>query len=410
MRHASPPPAPLTPLWAVLLFTFLNSAGSAIVYSGLFFIAKSQYGFDDVQRFALGLLYGIVYIPAAFYVGPTLRRLQASGISPRALLVALMLGMGAVCALPWLAQQFGSPGSWPLWVAVAVYSPLSGMLWANVESYLAGGRSGAVLRSATGKFNITWSSSIVITLVLIGPAVEKQSLLVLLLLSAVHAACAVQLLLTFRPRPGDHAHEDHSGAPPIYARLLTVCRLLLPTSFMLLSVISPILPTTLTALRVPEQWRLPLAAVWPATRVAAFFLMERWHGWHGRWWPIALGGGILLVSFATIVMAPQFSPALALPALIAGLLGFGIGMGVIYCAALYYAMEVSHSGVDAGGMHEAAIGTGYAVGPLLGLLAAGLASSGTIPPASRDVTMIVLASALAGVVVLFAVLRARGRA
>ncbi|MBY0263424.1 MAG: hypothetical protein K2Q20_13845, partial [Phycisphaerales bacterium] len=232
-RQGSLPPAPLTPLWAVLLFTFLNSAGSAIVYSGLFFIAKSQYGFDDVQRFALGLLYGVVYIPAAFYVGPTLRRLQSAGVSPRALLVALMLGMGAVCSLPWLAQQFGSSGSWPLWIAVAVYSPLSGMLWANVESYLAGGRSGAVLRSATGKFNITWSSSIVITLVLIGPAVEKQSLLVLLLLSAVHAACAVQLLLTFRPRPGDHAHEDHSNAPPIYARLLTVCRLLLPTSFML---------------------------------------------------------------------------------------------------------------------------------------------------------------------------------
>ncbi|MBY0262079.1 MAG: hypothetical protein K2Q20_07025, partial [Phycisphaerales bacterium] len=129
----------------------------------------------------------------------------------------------------------------------------------------------------------------------------------------------------------------------------------------------------------------------------------------GRWWPIALGGGILLVSFATIVMAPQFSTTLALPALIAGLLGFGIGMGVIYCAALYYVMEVSHSGVDAGGMHEAAIGTGYAVGPLLGLLAAGLANSGTIPPAARDITMIVLASALAGVVVLFALLRARRR-
>jgi len=403
------PARQITPLWAVLLFTFLNSAGSAIVYSGLFFIAKSQYGFDDFQRFGLGLLYGVVYIPAAFYVGPALRRLQRSGVSPRSLLVGLMLGMGAVCALPWLADRAGLPGAWPLWVAVAVYSPLSGMLWANVESYLAGGRSGAGLRSATGKFNITWSSSIVVTLVLMGPAVEGHSLLVLLFLSFLHAGCAGLLLLSFRPSPGQHAHEDHSAAPPIYARLLTVCRLLLPTSFMLMSVISPILPTTLASLKIPEGWKLPVAAVWPAARVAAFFLMERWHGWHGRWWPIAAGGGVLVLSFAGVVLAPQLPAGLALPTLIASLLAFGVGMGVIYCAALYYAMEVSDSGVDAGGMHEAAIGTGYAVGPMLGLLAAGLASAGTIPSGSRDITMIALAFLLAGLVVLVAVFRARRR-
>lgn len=405
-RQGSLTPAPLTPLWAVLLFTFLNSAGSAIVYSGLFFIAKSQYGFDDVQRFALGLLYGVVYIPAAFYVGPILRRLQRAGISPRTLLVALMLGMGAVCTLPFIAQASGVSSSWPLWLTVAIYSPLSGALWANVESFLAGGRSGRILRAATGRFNITWSSSIVITMVLIAPAVEKHSLSVLLALAGVHAACAVLLLASFRPSPGEHTHEDHSAAPPIYARLLSASRLLLPTSFMLMAIVSPILPTTLATLKIPTEWHVAIAAVWPAARLAVFFMMERFHAWHGRWWPILAASALLLASFAGIVLAPAL-PAAAFAVLLLSLIAFGIGMGVIYCAALYYAMEVSDSGVDAGGMHEAAIGTGYAVGPLLGLVAAGLASSGTIPPASRDITMILLASTLALGVVLVAVLRAR---
>jgi uncharacterized membrane protein YeaQ/YmgE (transglycosylase-associated protein family) len=50
-------------------------------------------------------------------------------------------------------------------------------------------------------------------------------------------------------------------------------------------------------------------------------------------------------------------------------------MSSLYVGAIYYAMEVSHSEVDAGGTHEALIGVGYAGGPLCGLLATGIAAS-----------------------------------
>jgi MFS family permease len=390
----------------VLLFTFLNSCGSAILNAGIFFIARNQYGFDDTQRFLLGLLYGVIYIPAAFYVGPLLRRLARRGVGPRSLLIALMAGMGLICLLPAIASALGVRGSWPLWVLVAVYSPLSGALWANVESYLAGGRSGHTLRAATGKFNITWSTSIVVTLLLVSPAVEKHSLLVLGAMSIVHALCIAVLLLGFRPSPGEHAHEDHSAAPEIYARLLAVCRLLLPMSFLLMSVVAPVLPTIVAGLGIAEAWGLTIAAVWPAARVTVFFLMERWHGWHGRWWPIAASGALLLACFAGIVL----SPSLGLTALLLALVGFGIGMGVIYCAALYYAMEVSDSGVDAGGTHEAMIGLGYTLGPICGLIPAGLVAAGTIPGPARDGWMIGLAGALAAVVALAALAKGRRHA
>jgi hypothetical protein len=50
-------------------------------------------------------------------------------------------------------------------------------------------------------------------------------------------------------------------------------------------------------------------------------------------------------------------------------------MGVVYYAALYYAMSVGRAEVDAGGTHEALIGVGYTIGPLasLGGLRAGAA-------------------------------------
>ena len=55
--------------------------------------------------------------------------------------------------------------------------------------------------------------------------------------------------------------------------------------------------------------------------------------------------------------------------LIFGLVLFGAGTGITYYAALYYAMAVGQAKVDAGGTHEAFIGGGYIVGPIVGLIA-----------------------------------------
>jgi hypothetical protein len=41
----------------------------------------------------------------------------------------------------------------------------------------------------------------------------------------------------------------------------------------------------------------------------------------------------------------------------------------VYTGAIYYAMEVHKSDVDAGGTHETLVGLGYSVGPACGLLA-----------------------------------------
>ncbi len=73
-------------------------------------------------------------------------------------------------------------------------------------------------------------------------------------------------------------------------------------------------------------------------------------------------GGFALVVTAT-----------SLPLMLAGLGILGVGVGVIYYAALYYAMSVGRAAIDAGGTHEGLIGAGYACGPLAGLLGGVLA-------------------------------------
>ena len=46
---------------------------------------------------------------------------------------------------------------------------------------------------------------------------------------------------------------------------------------------------------------------------------------------------------------------------------FGTGHARIYLGSLYDAMEVGKAQVDAGGTHEALIGLGYMLGPVLGI-------------------------------------------
>ncbi len=63
--------------------------------------------------------------------------------------------------------------------------------------------------------------------------------------------------------------------------------------------------------------------------------------------------------------------------LIIGLVAFGSGMGVTYYVALYYAMAVGKAEIAAGGKHEAFIGGGYMVGPVVGLASLQLSTGET---------------------------------
>ncbi|MBX3385449.1 MAG: hypothetical protein KF768_02655 [Phycisphaeraceae bacterium] len=388
-----------TPLTAVLAFTFLNSLGSAVLTNGLFFLARERFGFaTDKSLFALGVIWGVMYIPGALAVGPILRRLPRTGplSTHRAFLGWLMLALGLCTILAAVSAHYSGPGrgSWIVWLMVMIYSPLSGMLWPIVESYVSGGRSGQRMRAAIGRFNITWSSSLVVSTVVMAPFIRQAPLGVLAVLGLVHLACIVSLRF-FRPRPGIHG-EDHEPHPPVYIGLLSFCRVALPLAFMFVAALAPYLPRASVNLKVAPEWGVALATVWLSARVCSFITLERWDGWHGRWWLPLFGLVALLAGFGALVLSPvAMPPKAALPSFIVGLAVFGIGVGVIYSAALYYAMSVGSAEVDAGGMHETLIGVGYTAGPLCGLIAVVLNQRGWMTGLSAESLMLLLTSVLA---------------
>lgn len=358
-------PSSVPRLGPTLAIVFLASISTGAVNNGVFFIAQEAHGFGRGLNLLLGLVVGAVYIPAALAVGPGLRALAARSarITTRRVLAGMMVVMAGLCAIPVAAG-----GAWGVWLFVALYVPLMGALWPIVESYLSGGRRGERLRRATGWFNLLWASAVAVAAWGMAPLLQlDRPLGVFVGLGLIHLMCLVPVA-RLSPEAPRHIDEPHEPHPPAYVGLLATFRWLLVLSYVLLATLNPILPWRLDQTGLEIGWQTPLVSAWMVSRVAMFVLLQRWGGWHGRWRTPIWSSGLMLAGFLLVLFAGGRS------GIIAGLLMFGGGIGAIYAAALYYAMEVGGAEVDAGGTHEAMIGAGYTLGPVIGLIAVFLTS------------------------------------
>lgn len=393
MRAGPPPPSLPTlsrtdPAYlATLVLTALNSIATGVVTSGIFFLTRQGYGFSELQNYLLAAVIGITYVLGAAGAGPLVRWLRAH-LSTRTLVLGLLVAMAGLCALPAWA------GPWVVWVLVALYSPLAGTLWPIVESYVSGGRAGEVLRKGIGTWNVVWSASLVVAYLAIAPFCEAYPAATLLVLGGVQLVSTAALVwLPREPLAHGPAHVPEPAAPSAGSgedvHLLAAFRFLLPTSYMVLTVLGPFLPSAMERLGIARELQTVVATAWLLPRALAFAGLAGWHEWHGRWWFPAVGGTLLVGGFALAMGASWLATGPAgVVLLVLGLIGFGLGMAAIYKGALYYVMEVGQSEVGAGGSHETLIGLGYSVGPLLGLGAAAAVQRGWL--AAEDLELGVL--------------------
>ncbi len=371
-KHSDDQTTP-TPLWAVLVLTFLGSLGTGAVTNGFSFIASQGLGYGRKMNLLLALVLGGTYIIGALLAGKLVARFAIrNGIfTPRGLLAIALILIALICQLPLLAQRFAPDQTQAaLWLFIIIFSPVTGLFWPIIESYLSGGRSGKQLRSAIGRFNITWSIALVMAFWLMAPLLEHNPFLIIAILGILQLLMVV-LLYWFPSHPPKHLPEHHEPHPEIYVPLLTMFRVMLIASYIVISALSPLLPIVEDKLGVDVIWKTPLASAWLTSRVLLFFFFERWHGWHGKWWTPWTGMGLLLLGFSACMFSPMAQSA-GLVILTVGLLFMGVGVAITYYGALYYAMAVGNSEVDASGKHEAVIGLGYTLGPLCGIISLGL--------------------------------------
>ncbi len=368
-------------LLLVLSITFLGSMGTAVVTSGIAFITDQGLGYSGTQNLVFALVLGGVYIPAALISGPMVRWGQNKWkwLSTKRVLIGIMLLLTIVAQGPTVANQINPDlTEWAVWIMGMSYMAATGIQWPIIEAYLSGGRQGNTLRKAIGKFNIIWSSAMVLAYWMMAPMIESMPFVILSLLGGLHIVI-VGIVSKLPPEPAKHYEEDHEPHPPVYVPLLMVFRMMLIASYIILSVMIPLMPSIEDRLGLDEFWWTPIASTWLVVRVVFFVIFERWHGWHGHWWTPWLGMGGMILGFAAAMMSPMIGgaePGLAsgtvntigVLVLVGGLSLAGIGIAATYYGALYYAMAVGGSDIDSGGKHEALIGAGYTIGPLCGLV------------------------------------------
>jgi len=345
-----------TSLTASLVLTAFASTGTSVVWNGLPFIAKRDYAFTETENLALYLLISLVYVVGAMTSGIGTRLLRAY-CSTRTIIGVLLVIQTVIFSLPLFFSS-----AWIIWCAGGVAGACSAWLWPTVESYLVAGRHGKDMRRSIGWWNLVWMTSVAGVMIAMAPMMDKHASMVIVCLGAMNIF-AVGVLPWYGKNPIEHDEEiAKEHVPETYRGLLKGARVLLPLSYAINGILAPLLPYVLSGLGVAIFWQTPLASVWMISRVVMTALLWHFATWHGRWSVLWIAIATMAIGFIGILSATELSM------LIIGLVLFGAGMGITYYAALYYAMAVGQAKVDAGGTHEAFIGGGYMVGPIVGLI------------------------------------------
>ncbi len=350
----------MTPRALLLLIVFIESFATIQVERGIYFFSSERLGFSEPMNLALALAFGLLYVGGALVS----HRLSARFGEKR---VALAAVGGQLLAHALLAL---APVPWAVLVGNTLVGLFNGLKWPVLESYVAAGHTPTTAARAVGRFNLAWASAVPLSLLAAGPAIDYAPSALFVLAGSLNVLTLL-LLLPLPARcthlPDEHPERPRDAVLRLYRGLLASSRWMLLCSYSMAFIVAPLVPAVFASLGVDVEWATGLSGLLDVMRVLAFAVLGAWAGWHRRRSPIVAATLALPLGFALILFGAS------VPLVLLGEVLFGLSMGMIYYAALYYAMVVKNAAVEAGGAHEGLIGGGFALGPLLGLLAAALA-------------------------------------
>jgi len=343
----------------LLLVAFLESFMTILVERGVYFFAKHRLGFTDTMNLWLALAFGVAYVVGSLLSHPLSKR-----ISEKALLSGAIAAQVVVAAALALRAETVS-----LFLLQASMAFIFGLKWPVIESYVCARQTPRQVARSLGVFNFCWSSAVPLSLAAAGPLIDWRA--DALFIAAGACSVASFMLALPLPRRLEHIPHDHPERPsaadiPRYRSLLVASRSQMLASYSLLWILAALMPGVFERLSLPLSAATSLAAVLELARVAAFVALRHYKGWHNRAAPLAAAMIALPAGFFMVLFGPTLAVVLA------GEVLFGLAAGMIYYAALYYAMVVMNASVEAGGGHEALIGGGFALGPACALVGMGL--------------------------------------
>lgn len=373
----------------LFVFEALGSLACGFYGNYVFFLFRDRHGFGNLGNLGVAALMGLVIALASWQGGKFAQRngcirTMVSGLF--GMIVALTFGaffselpVQVAVLILWTASQF--------------------VVWPALESLVTEGESGAGRAHIVGVYSVVWAACSALAYFFGGglfewlgsgsifwlpPGLHVLQLVVLWGFARGHLKTPTAP--SAKPPPEAETRPlKHGPDPRSFQRMAWLANpFACVAAFTLLAMI-PELARRMGLSTTMAGW---FGSIWFFARLAAFVVMWRWPGWHYRFRWLLGGYVLLIVGFAAVLTAGD------LLWLSVGQVAFGLAVGLLYYASLFYSMDVGEARAEQGGIHEAMMGAGNFVGP--GVAALTLMIAPQSPHAGVWAVSGLLAAGLAG--------------
>jgi len=392
----------------VLLFAAesVNSAAGTLLTVGLLFYMTHRFGWDARGNFTVAACQGTLYVVGALSAKRLARRWK------RIAVLQVLYGVLSVFALA--AGFCASAGlSIPMAAIVAMEACMMGASWPLLESLVSAAGDAGTLSRRLGWYNIVWAIAGAIALATSGAVIQHLPAWAFFGIVAALHICG-GLMITFRR----FLRASITGAQPVTQTLPTdaaapageasarrlrlalwLARIALPATYVIIFSLAPALPTLYAIGRLSPTLATVQCSIWFVARAAAFIILGNTAFWRRQpvlilWATVAmLAGFIGTLVFGSLT---SMAPALLLMAVAQSLLG--LSLGTIYASSLYFGMAVSKGSTEHGGYHEALIGLGQVLGPVVGVVTQWI-RPGELCPVAAGISLVVTATIITETIV-----------
>ena len=384
----------------------VNSAAGTLLTVGVLFYMTHRFGFTARENFAVAACQGMLYVLGA---------LSAKRLANRWKRIAVLQKLYVIMPLFALAAGFcaASDRAIPTAILVAIETGMMGASWPLLESLVSAAGDPARLSGRLGCYNIIWSVTGALALALSGAVIQHLPPWAFFgIVAALQITAFTIITLRRILRSGiaadsaaapqadaDKAKSSAGESVSVQLRLaLWLSRIALPSTYVIIFSLAPALPTLDAIDRLSPTLATMQCSIWFVARAAAFIVLGSTSFWQRRPILTLIAGITMLAGFLGTIASGSLTgagigvglgAALALMAAAQTLLGLSLGM--IYASSLYFGMAVSKGSTEHGGYHEALIGLGQVLGPVVGVTAK-LINPNALLPVAAGISVVVVAT------------------
>jgi MFS family permease len=379
-RFWSPARRNLLPLFAA---ESVNSIAATLLTVGLPFYMSHRFGWGARENFAVAALQGVFYMLGAL----SAQRMSHCWGRKKSLL-ALYACMTAIACAVGISATMARPHVMAL--LVVLETSFMAASWPMLESLVSESGEKSRLSKRLGCYNIVWAVTGSIAVAASGAIIQHTPAWSFFgIIAAGHFLAGVLIFCRTQAAtpsfhdadlsvsPLDSAPESTSQTTPMvdaadarrHRLALWLSRIALPSTYVIVYSVAPALPSLHAIKQLSPTMATIAGSIWLMARAAAFIITANTTFWHRRTSLMFVASVTMLLAFIGTIVPGSLNHVDLMPALAAMAVAqivLGLSLGTIYSASLYFGMVVGDGSTEHGGYHEALIGLGQILGPLVG--------------------------------------------